>query len=118
LRRKAPTAIILIALLGGTSAIDDEEVIRALVKLDLVKASLRATVERILAITAAPSKSDDCHAPAARETGDASPSDTSLITSNERAMLEPSADGDGFVGEASLEGAPVRSPNGIRTKDV
>ena len=118
LRRKAPAAIILIALLGGTSAIDDEEVIHALVKLDLVKASLRATVERIFAITAAPSISDDCCAPAARKTEDASPKDTSLITSNERAILEPSADGDGFMGEASLEGAPVRSPNGVGTQDV
>jgi predicted PurR-regulated permease PerM len=113
LRRKAPAAIIFIALLGGTSAIDDEEVIHALVKLDLVKASLRATVERILAITAAPSKSDDCRAAAARKTEDASPSDTSLMTSNERAILEPSADGDGFVGEGSLEGAPARSPSGV-----
>ena len=59
LRRKAPAAIILIALLGGTIAIDDEEVIRALVKLDLVKASLRATVERILEIAAAPSEHED-----------------------------------------------------------
>ena len=50
---------VLIALLGGTIAIDDEEVIRALVKLDLVKASLRATVERILEITAVPSEHED-----------------------------------------------------------
>jgi predicted PurR-regulated permease PerM len=59
LRRKAPAAIILIALLGGTIAIDDEEVIHALVKLDLVKASLRATVERILEIAPAASEHED-----------------------------------------------------------
>jgi hypothetical protein len=118
LRRRAPAAIILIALLGGTSAIDDEEVIHALVKLDLVKASLRATIERIHAITAAPSKSDDCRAAAARKTGDASPSATSLKASNERAILEPSADGDNFVGEASLERAPARFPDGVRSSDA
>src|SRR5208283_2770259 len=70
LRRKAPAAIILIALLGATSAVDDEEVIHALVKLDLIKASLHATVERILAITAAPSEPEDCSKTAARQTGD------------------------------------------------
>ena len=59
LRRKAPAAIVLIALLGGTIAIDDEEVIHALVKLDLVKASLRATVERIVEIATAPSEHED-----------------------------------------------------------
>src|SRR5208283_2196558 len=59
LRRKAPAAIILIALLGGTIAIDDEEVIHALVKLDLVKASLRATVDRVLEIAPAPSEHED-----------------------------------------------------------
>jgi len=60
LRRKAPAALILIALLGGTIEIDDEEVIHALVKLDLVKASLRATVERILEISPpAPSEHED-----------------------------------------------------------
>ena len=59
LRRKAPAAIVLIALLGGTIPIDDEEVIRALVKLDLVKASLRATVERIFEIAPAPSEHED-----------------------------------------------------------
>jgi hypothetical protein len=59
LRRKAPAAIVLIALLGGTIAIDDEEVIHALVKLDLVKASLRATVDRVLEIAPAPSEHED-----------------------------------------------------------
>ena len=52
LRRKAPASIILIALLGGTSAVDDEEVFQTLVKLDLIKSTLHATVDRILAITA------------------------------------------------------------------
>ena len=48
LRRKAPAAIILIALLGATSAVEDEEVVQTLVKLDLIKSTLHATVERIL----------------------------------------------------------------------
>ena len=52
LRRKAPAAIILIALLGATSAVEDEEVVQTLVKLDLIKSTLHATVERILAIAA------------------------------------------------------------------
>ena len=113
LRRKAPAAIILIALLGATSAVDDEEVIHALVKLDLIKASLHATVERILAITAAPSEPEHYSKTSARKTGDASPSDTSLITTNKKPVLESSADGDNFVGEASLEGAPILSPNSV-----
>ena len=100
LRRKAPPAIILIALLGATSAVDDEEVIQALVKLDLIKASLRATVERILAIMAAASEPEECCPTAARKTGDASPSDASLITREKQPLLKSSADGDGFVGEA------------------
>ncbi|ARN83373.1 ABC transporter permease [Methylocystis bryophila] len=59
LRRRAPAAIVLIALLGRTTAIDDDEVMHALVKLDLVKASLRATVERILEIAPSFSKHED-----------------------------------------------------------
>ena len=113
LRRKAPAAIILIALLGATSAVDDEEVIHALVKLDLIKASLHATVERILAITAAPLEPEHYSKTSARKTGDASPSDTSLITTNKKPILESSADGDNFVGEASLESAPILSPNSV-----
>ena len=54
LRRKAPAAIILVALLGATNAVDDEEVVQTLVKLDLIKSTLHATIERILAITAEP----------------------------------------------------------------
>ena len=113
LRRKAPAAIILIALLGATSAIDDEEVIHALVKLDLIQASLHATVERIFAITAAPLEPEHYSKTSARKTGDASPSDTSLITTNKKPILESSADGDSFVGEASLESAPILSPNSV-----
>ena len=113
LRRKAPAAIILIALLGATSAIDDEEVIHALVKLDLIQASLHATVERILAITAAPLEPEHYSRTSARKTGDASPSDTSLITTNKKPILKSSADGDSFVGEASLESAPILSPNSV-----
>ena len=74
LRRKAPAAIILIALLGATSAVDDEEVVQTLVKLDLIKSTLHATVERILAITA--------------DAGDASPSDIPLITANKKPILD------------------------------
>ncbi len=113
LRRKAPAAIILIALLGATSAIDDGEVIQALAKLDLIKASLRATIERTLEITAAPSEPADFGKTAARTTQEASPSDTSLITTNKKPILDSSADGDKFKGEASLESAPILSPNSV-----
>jgi hypothetical protein len=113
LRRRVPAATILIALLGATSAIDDEEIIHAFVKLDLVKASLRDTIERILAITAATSEPEDCIPTAARKTGDASPSDTSLIAGDKKPVLKSSDDGEGFEGEASLEGAPVRSSNSV-----
>jgi predicted PurR-regulated permease PerM len=95
LRRKAPAAIILIALLGETSAVDDEEVVHALVKLDLIKSTLHATVERILAITAEPSEPEDRGGTEARKTGDAS------------------AEGDRFKGAASRESAPILSPNSV-----
>jgi predicted PurR-regulated permease PerM len=105
LRRKAPAAIILIALLGATSAVDDEEVVHALVKLDLIKSTLHATVERILAITA------DTSEPEHR---DRSPSDIPLITTNKKPILDSSADGDNLLkGEASLESAPILSPNSV-----
>jgi predicted PurR-regulated permease PerM len=99
LRRKAPAAIILIAMLGATSAVDDEEVVHALVNLDLIKSTLHATVERILAITA--------------DAGDSSPSDIPLITSNKKPILDSSADADTLKGEASLETAPMLSPNSM-----
>jgi hypothetical protein len=99
LRRKAPAAIILVAMLGATSAVDDEEVVHALVKLDLIKSTLHATVERILAITV--------HA------GDSSPSDIPLITANKKPILDSSADGETLKGEASLEPAPMLSPNSM-----
>ena len=95
LRRKAPASIILIALLGATSAVDDEEVVQTLVKLDLIKSTLHATVERILAITA--------------DTGDSSPSDIPLISANKKPILDLSADGDNLKGEASRESAPILS---------
>ena len=104
LRRKAPAAIILIALLGATSAVEDEEVVQTLVKLDLIKSTLHATVERILAITA--------------DMGDASPPDTSLITANKKPILNSSAEGDKLNGEASRESAPILSPNSVSTEDV
>jgi len=113
LRRKASAAIILIALLGATSAIDDGEVTHALVKLDLIKASLRATIERILEITAAPSEPEDCGKTTARTTGEASPSDASLTTTNKKPILDSSGDGDNFKGEASLESPPILSPNSV-----
>ena len=100
LRRKAPAAIILIALLGATSAVEDEEVVQTLVKLDLIKSTLHATVERILAIAA--------------DTGDASPPDASLITTNKQPILDLSGVGDKLNGEASRESAPVLSPNSVR----
>jgi hypothetical protein len=99
LRRKAPAAIILIAMLGATSAVDDEEVVHALVNLDLIKSTLHATVERILAITA--------------DAGDSSPSDIPLITASKKPILDSSADGDALKGEASLEPAPMLSPNSM-----
>jgi hypothetical protein len=99
LRRKAPAAIILIALLGATSAADDVEVVQALVKLDLIKSTLHATVERILAITA--------------DMGDASPPDTSLITTNKKPILDSSAEGDKFKGETSRESASILSSNSV-----
>ncbi len=99
LRRKAPAAIILIALLGATSAVEDEEVVQTLVKLDLIKSTLHATVERILAIAA--------------DTGDASPPDASLITTNKKPILDSSGVGDKLNGEASRESAAVLSPNSV-----
>jgi len=95
LRRKAPAAIILLALLGAANAVDDEEVLHALVKLDLIKSTLHATVERILAITAEPSEPEDRGGTGARKTGDAS------------------AEGDRFKGDASRESAPMLSPNSV-----
>ena len=95
LRRKAPAAIILIALLGETSAVEDEEVVQALVKLDLIKTTLHAAVERILAITAEPSEPEDRGKTAARKTGDAG------------------AEGDRFKGDASRESAPILSPSSV-----
>ena len=99
LRRKAPESIILLALLGAASAVDDEEVVHALVKLDLIKSTLHAAVERILAITA--------------DRGDASPSDITLITASKKPILDSSAEDDKFKGEASREGAPILSPNSV-----
>jgi hypothetical protein len=113
LRRKAPAAIILIALLGETSAVDDEEVVHALVKLDLIKSTLHATVERILAITAEPSEPEGRGETAARKTGDASTSDNSLITTDKKQILDSSAGGDNFKGEASPESAPILSPDSV-----
>ena len=95
LRRKAPAAIILLALLGAANAVDDEEVLHALVKLDLIKSTLHATVERILAITAEPSEPEDRGGTEARKTGDAS------------------AEGDRFKGDASRESAPILSPSSV-----
>ncbi|MGC1861579.1 MAG: AI-2E family transporter [Methylocystis sp.] len=99
LRRKAPAAIILVALLGATSAVEDEEVVQTLVKLDLIKSTLHATVERILAITA--------------DMGDASPPESSLITTNKKPILDSSAEGDKFKAEASRESAPILSSNSV-----
>jgi len=99
LRRKAPASIILIALLGGTSAVDDEEVFQTLVKLDLIKSTLHATVDRILAITA--------------DAGDSSPSDIHLISASKKPILDLSANGDNLKGEASSESAPILSPSGV-----
>ena len=113
LRRKAPAAIILVALLGATSAVDDEEVVQALVKLDLIKSTLHATVERILAITAEPSEPEGRGETAARKTGDASTSDNSLITTDKKQILDSSAGGDNFKGEASPESAPILSPDSV-----
>ena len=95
LRRKAPAAIILIALLGETSAVEDEEVVQALVKLDLIKTTLHAAVERILAITAEPSEPEDRGKTAARKTGDAG------------------AEGGRFKGDTSRESAPILSPSSV-----
>jgi predicted PurR-regulated permease PerM len=50
LRRKAPRAFIIVTLVGATINIDDQEVIQASTNVDLVKASLRETVEKILAV--------------------------------------------------------------------
>ena len=113
LRRKAPAAIVLIALLGATSAVDDEEVVQTLVKLDLIKSTLHATVERILAIAAAPSEPEDRGKTGARKTGDSSPSDISLITANKKPILNSSGVGDKVKGEASRESAPILSPNSV-----
>ena len=99
LRRKAPAAIIVIARLSATSAVDDEEVVQALVKLDLIKSTLHATVERILAITA--------------DTGESSPSDIPLIAANKTPILNSSAGGDNSKGEASRESAPILSANSV-----
>ena len=104
LRRKAPAAIILIALLGETKAVDDEEVVSPLVKLDLIKSTLRATVERVLAIMAELSEPED---------RGASPSDFALITANKMPILGASADGDGPKGEAPRESAPILSGNSV-----
>ena len=98
LRRKAPSSIILIALLGATSAVDDEEVVQTLVKLDLIKSTLHATVDRILAITA--------------DTGDSSPSDIPLTSANKKPILDFGADGDNSMGEASRESGML-SANGV-----
>ena len=99
LRRKAPASIILIALLGAPSAVDDEEVVQTLVKLDLIKSTLHATIDRILAITT--------------EAADASPSDIPLITANKKSILDQTADGDSSKGEASRESAPILSPSSV-----
>ena len=104
LRRKAPAAIILIALLGETKAVDDEEVVSPLVKLDLIKSTLRATVERVLAIMAAFSEPGD---------RGASPPDMASIPANKNPILGSSADGDNLKGEAPRESAPMLSPNSV-----
>ena len=97
LRRKAPAAIILVALIGGTSEADDEEVVQTLVKLDLIKSTLHATVERILAITA--------------DTGGSPPSDIPLIAANKQPILDKGAGGDHSKGAASSESPPILSRN-------
>ena len=104
LRRKAPAAIILIALLGETSAVDDDEVVNPLVKLDLIKSTLHATVERVLAIMAEPSEPED---------RGSMPPDIALITANKTPILDASADGDGPKGEASRKSAPILSPDSV-----
>jgi hypothetical protein len=50
LRRKAPQAFILVALVGEAGNVDDREVLRAAANVALVKQSLDDIVERILAV--------------------------------------------------------------------
>jgi hypothetical protein len=52
LRRKAPTAFILVALAGETSNTDSAEVLPAAADIAIVKGSLRAAAGKILAVAA------------------------------------------------------------------
>ncbi len=56
LRRKAPDAFLLVALLGATPSIDEQEVVQASAHIDLVKSSLGEAVERIVSIAASPAE--------------------------------------------------------------
>jgi hypothetical protein len=58
LRRKAPGAFIVVTLVGATINIDDQEFIQASTNIDLVKASLRETVERIVAVAKSQTEPD------------------------------------------------------------
>jgi len=54
LRRKAPAAFILVALVGAASGVDEHEIVQPPASFDVVKASLGETVERILAVATSP----------------------------------------------------------------
>jgi len=61
LRRRAPGAFILVALLGATTTIVEDEVVQASAHIDLVKSSLGETIERIIAIAASPAEPERLH---------------------------------------------------------
>jgi predicted PurR-regulated permease PerM len=65
LRRKAPAAFIVVTLVGATINIDDQEFIQASTNIDLVKASLRETVEKIVAVAKSQTEPDAGEAPGA-----------------------------------------------------
>jgi predicted PurR-regulated permease PerM len=64
-RRKAPQAFILVALVGAAETID-EQLIQGNARVDIVKHSLSETVERILGESAAQAKDSDAALPAAK----------------------------------------------------
>jgi hypothetical protein len=65
LRRKALAAFIVVTLVGATINIDDQEFIQASTNIDLVKASLRETVEKIVAVAKSQTEPDAGEAPGA-----------------------------------------------------
>jgi predicted PurR-regulated permease PerM len=109
LRRKAPGAFILVTLLGATSAVDDRDVIPASANVDLVKASLGDTVERLVAVATSLSEAERLRS-ARREMlrhrlG-------SFTAGKKNQLIESIPGGDSLVVDAPVRGFSTRGTNG------